>query len=243
MTSILRGPRRVALAIIALVLAAASVVALAESYRGLYDWAKGHGLPGGWAAVWPLMVDTFLVVGELSLFVALVDRWPARARIPAWAITGAGLAVSVAGNVGHVHGHDVLVRATAAVPPVAAAAALAVGLGVLKRVVERHHEATSEATSEAAPEAATEATPRPALKASGEARTRTTTRPPVKATGTGLDKATREARQAVEQGQPVPSARALAARHHIGRDKAAQVRAAVLAEADGHGQPEQLTTT
>jgi hypothetical protein len=61
MTGILRGPRRVALAVIAAVLTAASAVALAESYRGLYDWASGHGLPGIWAAIWPLMVDTFLV--------------------------------------------------------------------------------------------------------------------------------------------------------------------------------------
>jgi hypothetical protein len=49
-TGVLRGPRRAALAVIAVVLAAASVVALAESYRGLYDWARGHGLPGLWAA-------------------------------------------------------------------------------------------------------------------------------------------------------------------------------------------------
>ncbi len=70
MMGILRGPRRAALAVIAMVLAAASLVALAESYRGLYDWAAGHGLPGGWAAAWPLQVDTFLVVGELALFVA-----------------------------------------------------------------------------------------------------------------------------------------------------------------------------
>jgi hypothetical protein len=48
--------------------------------------------------------------------------------------------VSVAGNVGHVTGHSLADRATAAVPPLAAAAALAVGLGVLKRVVEAHHQ-------------------------------------------------------------------------------------------------------
>jgi len=49
--------------------------------------------------------------------------------------------VSVAGNVGHVTGHSLTARATAAVPPLAAASALAVGLGVLKRVVEHHHQA------------------------------------------------------------------------------------------------------
>jgi hypothetical protein len=224
MTGILRGPRRAALTIITLILAAASLVALAESYRGLYDWAHSHGLPGGWAVVWPLMVDTFLVVGELALFVALIDRWPTRARIPAWGITLAGLTVSVAGNIGHVHGHDGLVRATAAVPPLAAAASLAVGLGVLKRLVERHHKT--------GPQPAAKSIPRTTAKATRKTGT------------TGVDAATRTAIEAAKQGQPIPSARALARDHHIGRDKAAQVRAHVLAEANGHGgQPGQLTST
>lgn len=224
MTGILRGPRRVALFLIGLVMSAATAVALAQSYRGLYDWAHRHGVPGGWAAAWPLQVDTFLVVGELALFVALVDRWPARARVPAWLVTLGGLAVSVAGNVGHVASHSALVRATAAVPPLAAALALAVGLGVLKRVVASHHKAT----------------PGPAAKATGRARARATRKAP----GSGVDAATRAAIDAIGQGQPLPSARQLARDHHIGRDKASQVRAAVLAEANGHrGQPGQLTST
>jgi sugar phosphate permease len=52
-------------------------------------------------------------------------------------ITGVGLAVSVAGNVGHLAVADWASRATAAVPPLAAAAALAVGLAVLKRVTDQ----------------------------------------------------------------------------------------------------------
>jgi len=226
-TGILRGPRRAAVAVIAAVLAAASLVALAESYRGLYDWARGHGLPGGGAAVWPLQVDTFLVVVELALFVALVDRWPVRARMPAWAVTLAGLAVSVAGNVGHVHGHDVLIRATAAVPPLAAASALAVGLGVLKRVVERHHNATV----------------RPVPKAASGGHAKTGSKATREATGRGLDAAAKAAIEAARQGHPVPSARELARTYHIGRDKAGEVRAMVLAQADGHGPPGQATTT
>ena len=66
------------------------------------------------AVIWPLQVDVFIAVGELALFVALADAWAGRSR--AGALAG---------------------RATAAVPPLAAA--LAVGLGVLKRVVEHHH--------------------------------------------------------------------------------------------------------
>jgi hypothetical protein len=134
---ILRKPRAAALAAIALLITAASATAFAESFRGLYDWAVHHGLHGAWAVAWPLQVDVFIAVGELALFVALVDGWERRSRISAWAVTLAGLAVSVAGNVGHVAGAGLASRVTAAVPPLAAAAALAVGLGVLKRVVAR----------------------------------------------------------------------------------------------------------
>lgn len=137
---VLRLPRGVALAAIAVLVGGASLVSFAESYRGLYLWAHQHGLAGLWAALWPVQVDVFIAVGELALFVALVDRWRTRQRAAAWLVTVAGLAVSVAGNVGHVAGHSLTVRATAAVPPLAASCALAVGLGVLKRVVEKHHD-------------------------------------------------------------------------------------------------------
>src|SRR5579859_5773748 len=83
-------------------------------------------------------VDVFIAVGELALFVGLAYAWDRRSRAGAWLVTLAGLAVSVAGNVGHVASHAFADRATAAVPPLAAASALAVGLGVLKRVVQAH---------------------------------------------------------------------------------------------------------
>jgi len=138
----LRVSRAVALRAIAALITAASGASFAESYRGLWKWALRHQLSGFWAAAFPAQIDVFIAVGELALFVALTDRWPKRSRIGAWLVTLAGLAVSVAGNVGHVSGHDLASRVTAAVPPVAAAAALAVGLGVLKRVVERDSAAT-----------------------------------------------------------------------------------------------------
>jgi Protein of unknown function (DUF2637) len=134
---VLRGARVLALAAVAILVAAASVASFMESYRALYDWAHGHGLSVRWSAVWPLQIDTFIAVGELALFIALIDGWQRRARILPWAVTLGGLAVSVAGNVGHVGWlAPVADKATAAVPPLAAAAALAIGLGVLKRVVE-----------------------------------------------------------------------------------------------------------
>jgi hypothetical protein len=138
----LRVPRTVALVVISVLVAGASLTSFAESYRGLFDWSREHGLSGFWSAVWPLQVDVFIAVGELALFVALADLWNVRSRVGAWLVTLTGLGVSVAGNVGHVHSHLLSDRATAAVPPIAAAAALAVGLGVLKRVVQAHGRST-----------------------------------------------------------------------------------------------------
>jgi len=127
--------RKTALAAITFLVAASAIASFSESYRALYDWAHGHGLFGLWAIIWPLQVDVFIAVGEIALFVALADQWTFRSRVGAWVVTGLGLVVSVAGNVGHVQSGAWTSRGTAAVPPLAAAAALAVGLGVLKRVV------------------------------------------------------------------------------------------------------------
>jgi hypothetical protein len=137
--------RHTALAAIALLVAMSAAASFSESYRGLLTWAGNHGLHGFWAGAFPLQVDVFIAVGELALFVALADRWPLRSRTGAWAVTLLGMAVSVAGNVGHVIGDDVASHLTAAVPPLAAAAALAVGLGVLKRVVAAQPDTQSHA--------------------------------------------------------------------------------------------------
>jgi DNA-binding CsgD family transcriptional regulator len=131
----LRTARSAALAVIALLVVVATVASFGESYRGLLLWSEHHGLHGIWAAAFPLQVDVFLGVGETALFIAMTDRWSRRDRAGAWLVTIAGLAVSVAGNVGHAGAADWTSRATAAIPPLAAAAALAVGLGVVKRVV------------------------------------------------------------------------------------------------------------
>jgi hypothetical protein len=146
-----------ALIAITVLVAAASAASFGESYRGLFLWAGHHGLAGVWAAGFPLQCDVFIAVGELALFVALADSWPVRSRAAAWAVTIAGLAVSVAGNVGHVADHSIASRATAAVPPLAAAAALAVGLGVLKRVVAAQHGAVQHDAPDAPPAVAADA--------------------------------------------------------------------------------------
>ena len=212
MTGILRTPRRAALAAIAFLVAAASLTSFAESYRGLYLWAHGHGLSGPWAVAWPLQVDVFIAVGELALFVALADQWPSRSRLAAWSVTVGGLAVSVAGNVGHVAGHSLASRATAAVPPLAAAAALAVGLGVLKRVVGGHR-ATA---GQPAPPGGQPGTPLATVAASAE------------------EAAKVALAASIAAGNPV-SQRQLASRFGITRPAAARLHKEVAAASNGHG--------
>jgi len=134
---VLRLFRITALTAISVIITAADSAAFAESYRGLWVWARHHGLSGFWAAAFPLQVDTFIIVGELALFVAMVDQWERRHKAGAWAVTLLGLAASVARNIGHVASHDLQSRGTAAVPPVAAFAATWVGLSVLKRVIAK----------------------------------------------------------------------------------------------------------
>lgn len=147
----LRVPRAVALWVVSFLVTAGIAVSFLESYRALYWWATRHAVTGVWAMLWPIQIDAFVAVGELALFVALVDLWKVRHRSLPWLITAGGLAVSIAGNVGHVATHDVFTRLTAAVPPLTAYVMLAAGLGLLKRVVANQQ--ATEDTPEPVPRA------------------------------------------------------------------------------------------
>jgi hypothetical protein len=136
--------RKAALYAIAVIAILASANALAHSYAGLYDWAVHHRLTGWQAMSWPAEIDVFLAVGELALYVAYLDGWAARQRIWPWATALTGLAVSVAGNIGHIQATpgdpaSLADRLTAAASPLAAFAGLSVGLLVVK--MTRQHAA------------------------------------------------------------------------------------------------------
>jgi hypothetical protein len=149
----LRAFRIAALWGLAVLVATADGAAFSESYRGLFEWAQHHGFSGFWAAAFPLQVDVFIVAGELVLFIAMTDRWSRRDRAGAWGVALLGLAVSIAGNVGHITAHDLQSRGSAAVPPVAAFGALWLGLGVLKRILRSRQE-TAETVTQNAQQAA-----------------------------------------------------------------------------------------
>lgn len=133
--------RRGALVLITVLDLAATAVSFGESWDALYQWALKHGLSGFWAFVFPLQIDTFIAMGELALFIAIIDHWHWKNRVWAWVSVFGGLAVSMIGNVGHVHGHAESWQATAAVPPLAAMAGMFIGFQVLKRVMNPSREA------------------------------------------------------------------------------------------------------
>src|SRR5260370_4223817 len=116
--------RKTALYAIGVIAILASANALAHSYAGLYDWAIHHRLTGWQAMSWPAEIDGFLAVGELALYVAYLDGWPVRQQIWPWTTALVGLAVIIAGNVGHIQAQPappvlLAVRPTADTRPVA----------------------------------------------------------------------------------------------------------------------------
>jgi hypothetical protein len=119
----------------------ATVASIVVSWRDLYEWGINHRY-GGYAVAVPLMVDTFIVIGEMSLFilVSLGFTWKEHKRIylgSAFSF-GFGLTLSVYGNVGHLVTADATTRGGFALPPVGAALGLAIGLGVLKLIAAEY---------------------------------------------------------------------------------------------------------
>ena len=128
-----RRTRKAALYLIGLIVLVATTVAFVQSYDGLYQWARRY-LDDGWARTWPLQIDAWIAVGELALYVAYRDGWPARRKVWPWLAAATGLVVSTVFNIGHLSGVGLAGHLTAAVPPVAAFAGLALGLQVLKSI-------------------------------------------------------------------------------------------------------------
>lgn len=113
----------------------ATVAALALSYRNQVDFASQRGKYPLWAAlIFPLIIDSPVIVGELRLYAATVRHEGNRIKAWAWALTLLGLAISMAFGAAHVS-LPVWFPAeqlAAAVAPLAAAASLGTGLGIVK---------------------------------------------------------------------------------------------------------------
>jgi hypothetical protein len=140
LSKVLTSSRTIGAGTIAVLIFLATVVSFTQSYRGLLDFASNYLLiprPFNWT--WPLMVDTFLAVGEICLFIGAVDgekSWRLRGWF--WTLTLAGLVASVTGNIMHNGLNEPGLRmAGYAVPPIAAMAILGAGLGLVKRAVAK----------------------------------------------------------------------------------------------------------
>lgn len=135
----LRAPRAGGLWLVGILIPVATLAGFILSYRGLYDWAMGHGWPVYLAPLFPLLIDLLIIAGEVVLFVAAIDgdtsRW---VRGWAWAMTVGFTGLSVAGNVSHAATADVPTRVGWALPPVVLALALGFGLGILKRQAPKY---------------------------------------------------------------------------------------------------------
>jgi hypothetical protein len=121
---------------LAVVVVVATVAGQTESFNGLYNWFANHGITGFWADFAPLMVDSFTVIGELAIFVALTGHWVWKKRFLPWSSVVLGLAASVAGNVGDKAGHPVSWQLTAMIPPLAGALGIMIGFSVLKSLAK-----------------------------------------------------------------------------------------------------------
>lgn len=122
----------------------------AQSYAGLYRWAIEHGLHGWKADSFPLLVDLFVAVGEMGLFLLAIDGHRLRKSLMSWVdllvpmlVAASGWGASLVFNIGSAR-HVFSFEATAAVPPLASM----IGLLVLLRTLHRY---VAQADAPAAP--------------------------------------------------------------------------------------------
>lgn len=112
-----------------------TAAALALSYRNQVDFASQRGHYPAWAAlIFPLIIDSPVIVGELRLYSAVMRHEDIRIKAWAWLLTGLGLVISMAFGAAHVSLPlwFPAEQLAAAVAPLAAAASLGTGLGIVK---------------------------------------------------------------------------------------------------------------
>jgi hypothetical protein len=219
----------VALSLFGLIAAAVTVVAIIESYSNLLAFARAHELTGWRLAIAPTAVDSFIVMGELLLFAAILNNWEGKSAY--W--LGGGMAVwgfllSVGGNVWHASAASGIDRGVAAVWPVTATAGMAGGLIIIKRVMAgRSGPGVTVAPAAAVrkPSPAPRREPRPARPVRA-ARTAELAAAP--------DRERQVALGLVASGEPLPSYRKLAAVEFDGSYRKAQ-RVLVMARAEMNG--------
>lgn len=139
--------------VIAVIALAAVNAGLAESFRSLITWAAAHDYHGVWAYIWPLIVDSFSVFGEVVIFLSIRRKWPWTKRVLPSIAIAFGLGVSVAVNIGVTAGitRDWLTPATHSVAPIGAALMVTIGLSSLKSIIATRPEPVPVVVAEPVP--------------------------------------------------------------------------------------------
>lgn len=204
----------------------------AQSYAGLHRWALAQGLTGWKADTFPLLVDLFILVGELGLFTLALEGHRLTRRGLSWAdaalpfgLAAAGWGVSLAFNVGAV-GDDWRQQATAAVAPVASMLGLLVLLRTVHRLITRTQTGAAEVQGEPGvngTRVTAEAAPVPAAQVPAPVNGAPVLAPVSEPTELQL-RAAREFADDITAGR-VPGIRAIRQQLRIGQPKAQQVRA------------------
>ncbi len=107
--------RQIIQLLFALLFAIICVSSFALSFMNLADAAKTAGIPDGWTMLWPLGIDTFIVMGSLFILQASIQR---ESTLEGWAVVGIFTIISIGFNIAHSPS-DYLSRAAHGVPPVA----------------------------------------------------------------------------------------------------------------------------
>lgn len=156
--------RLITLVIMFVAVVIATAAGFAHSYAGLYDWGLAHKLTGWKADTFPLLVDMFILVGELGLFLIALDGLKVRKSITAWmdimipsAVIAAGWGASLWFNINHLDGATNDDQVTFAIPPIAAM----IGLMILLRTVHRYAARLESATYVPADVPGTDVAPEP----------------------------------------------------------------------------------
>lgn len=133
---------RAALLLVGVGLLTITVVTFVTSFDAVSAVAAERGAVSerfAWAI--PLAIDGLIVVGSAAAWLESLrgGRWH---PFPVTLVAVAG-GLSVAANVAHAPGTDILARLLAAVPPVALLSAVELGAWLMRRQVRRSHAATS----------------------------------------------------------------------------------------------------
>ena len=221
----LRSPGNIAwtaLTFCGVIAAGATVIAIVESYSNLLAFARVYGLSGWRAGIAPGAVDSFIIIGELLLFGAILLHAGKPLHVLGIALAAWGFLLSTGGNVWHAHTAIAADRAVSAIWPVTATAGLAVTAMIVRQ-------ATTARRIPSPP-----ASPRSSEPRRSSSPRRAASQPGKRAAAQAADQA--RVQLLLESGQELPTARAYGIAEHITRTRAGAIVGQARAAMNGSSQ-------